>query len=84
MPLRAGEKLGPYEIVEPIGTGGMGEVYRAHDPRLGRDVALKASSDRFSERFEREARAGYGQRIGYEGPGTTRDSRQFGDILGKN
>ncbi|MBZ5578018.1 MAG: serine/threonine-protein kinase [Acidobacteriia bacterium] len=57
MSLRAGEKLGPYEIVEPIGKGGMGEVYRAHDARLGRDVAIKVSSERFSERFEREARA---------------------------
>src|SRR5262245_13315094 len=57
MPLSAGEKLGPYEIVELIGKGGMGEVYRAHDPRLNRDVAVKVSSERFSERFEREARA---------------------------
>ena len=39
MPLSAGDKLGPYEILAPIGAGGMGEVYRAHDPRLGRDVA---------------------------------------------
>jgi len=51
-----GEKLGPYEIVAPIGKGGMGEVYRARDPRLGRDVAIKVSSEKFSERFEREAR----------------------------
>src|SRR5262245_54553558 len=53
----AGEKLGPYEIVAPIGAGGMGEVYRARDTRLGRDVAVKISGARFSERFEREARA---------------------------
>src|SRR5512141_3191928 len=55
--LARGERLGPYEIVELIGSGGMGEVYRARDTRLGRDVAIKLSSARFSERFEREARA---------------------------
>ncbi|MBZ5637081.1 MAG: serine/threonine-protein kinase [Acidobacteriia bacterium] len=57
MPLSAGDKLGPYEILAPIGAGGMGEVYRAHDPRLRRDVAIKVSAERFSERFEKEARA---------------------------
>jgi len=57
MALAAGDKLGPYEIVAPIGAGGMGAVYRARDARLGRDVAIKISSERFSERFEREARA---------------------------
>src|SRR5688572_9703512 len=50
-------KLGPYEIVAAIGSGGMGDVYRARDSRLGRDVALKVSAERFSNRFEREARA---------------------------
>src|ERR1700736_3660610 len=57
MSLVAGEKLGPYEILAPIGKGGMGEVYRARDTRLNRDVAVKVSSERFTERFEREARA---------------------------
>ena len=57
MPLAAGDKLGPYEITAKIGEGGMGEVYRAHDPRLGRDVAIKLSKEQFSQRFNREARA---------------------------
>src|SRR5690349_23947890 len=57
MPLAAGEKLGPYEIVALIGAGGMGEVYRARDLRLNRDVAVKISTSPFSERFEREARS---------------------------
>jgi serine/threonine protein kinase len=57
MPLSAGDKLGPYEIVAPIGAGGMGEVYKARDTRLDRTVAIKTSKQEFSERFEREARA---------------------------
>lgn len=57
MPLSVGDKLGPYEILALIGKGGMGEVYRAHDPRLRRDVAIKISTERFSERFQREAHA---------------------------
>src|ERR1700676_3201323 len=57
MSLSAGDRLGPYEIVTPIGKGGMGEVYRALDPRVGREVAIKVSAEQFSERFEREARA---------------------------
>src|ERR1700674_17294 len=57
MPLSAGDKLGPYEILALIGKGGMGEVYRAHDPRLKRDVAIKVSAAQFSERFAREAQA---------------------------
>src|SRR5271169_3551200 len=57
MPLSVGDRLGPYEILAPIGAGGMGEVYRARDPRLKRDVAIKVSAAQFSERFEREATA---------------------------
>jgi len=63
MTLAAGTRLGPYEILSPLGAGGMGEVYRARDPRLGRDVAIKvlptslsADPDRL-RRFEQEARA---------------------------
>ncbi len=57
MSFSPGDKLGPYEILAAIGAGGMGEVYRARDSRLGRDVAIKTSAERFNERFEREARA---------------------------
>src|SRR5271170_6227645 len=53
----AGHKLGPYEILSLLGRGGMGEVWRARDSRLGRDVAIKISDQQFSDRFEREARA---------------------------
>jgi len=63
MPVSAGSKLGPYEVLAPLGAGGMGEVYRAKDARLGRDVALKVlptdvarDADRRS-RFEQESRA---------------------------
>jgi serine/threonine protein kinase len=58
-----GTRFGPYEILEPLGAGGMGEVYRARDPRLGRDVAVKrittegAPSAERLRRFETEARA---------------------------
>ncbi len=57
MSIASGSRLGPYEIVELAGSGGMGDVYRAHDVRLDRDVALKTIKGPFTERFEREARA---------------------------
>jgi len=63
MTLAAGTRLGPYEILSPLGAGGMGEVYRGHDVKLGRDVAIKVlpetmarDADRLA-RFEREARS---------------------------
>src|ERR1700674_2694543 len=57
MALAPKTRLGPYEIIVPLGAGGMGEVYRARDTRLDRDVAIKVSTERFSERFGREAHA---------------------------
>ncbi len=63
MAVTAGSRLGPCEIVSPLGAGGMGEVYRARDPRLGREVAIKVLPASFSadadrlRRFEQEARA---------------------------
>ncbi len=63
MTLSSGSRLGPYEIVSPIGAGGMGEVYRARDVRLHREVAVKVLPGSFADdpdrlrRFEQEARA---------------------------
>ena len=63
MSLSQGTRLGPFEILAPLGAGGMGEVYRARDTRLGREVAIKVLPDEFSAdadrrtRFEQEARA---------------------------
>src|ERR1019366_5410892 len=62
MPLTPGERLGPYEIQTPLGAGGMGEVYRARDTRLDREVAIKVLPESFARdadrlrRFEQEAR----------------------------
>ena len=62
MPLRAGEKLGPYKILAPLGAGGMGEVYRANDTKLDREVAIKVLPQLVAQdperlaRFEREAK----------------------------
>jgi serine/threonine protein kinase len=61
MPLTPGDKLGLYEIIAPLGAGGMGEVYRARDSKLNRDVAIKvlpaafANDAQYMARFEREA-----------------------------
>ena len=63
MGLNSGTKLGPYEIVSPLGAGGMGEVYRARDTRLDRTVAIKVlpeslkNDSELKARFDREARA---------------------------
>ena len=85
MSLTSGARLGPYEVAAKIGEGGMGEVYRAIDPRLGRDVALKTLPDGFATdperlaRFEREAQVlaslshpGIAQIFGIEEDGDTR------------
>ena len=63
MTLSAGTRLGPYEVLSPLGVGGMGEVYRGRDPRIGREVAIKVLPESFSRdaerlrRFEKEARS---------------------------
>ena len=56
MALAAGTRLGPYEILAPLGAGGMGEVYRAHDAKLNRDVAIKVLPEAVAEDAERLAR----------------------------
>jgi len=63
MSLSAGSRVGPYEVLGPLGSGGMGQVFRARDTRLARDVAIKVLPESFAEnadrirRFEQEARA---------------------------
>src|SRR5271154_5397336 len=57
MSLKPGARLGPHEIIARIGEGGMGQVWKARDTRLDRVVAIKTAHAKFSERFEREARA---------------------------
>src|SRR5512139_1355762 len=57
MTLTPGSKLGPYELLSPIGAGGMGEVWKARDTRLGRIVAIKTVKEKHSERFKLEARS---------------------------
>src|SRR5258706_5859754 len=56
MPLSAGSHLGPYEVIAPLGAGGMGEVYRARDTKLGREVAIKVVPAAFANDAERMAR----------------------------
>ena len=84
MTLATGTRLGPYEIVAPLGAGGMGEVYRARDTRLDRDVAIKVlppdvahDADRRA-RFEREARASPRFHIRVSWPSTTSAPRAIG------
>jgi serine/threonine protein kinase len=57
MTIAVGSKLGPYEILSPIGSGGMGEVWKARDTRLGRIVAIKKVKAQHSDRFKQEARS---------------------------
>ena len=81
MALSPGRRLGPYEILSPLGAGGMGEVYRARHSKLGRDIAIKVLPDEMAsdperlQRFEREARAPPPSTIPTPSPSTTSTSR---------
>ena len=72
MPIASGQRLGPYEVVGLLGAGGMGEVYRARDPRLGREVAVKVLPSQLASDPERLAR--FSARRGPWPPSTTRTS----------
>ena len=73
MPLNTGDKFGPYEIVSPLGAGGMGEVYRARDTRLGRDLGCELEPENWANRGELRNWLGIGalsrgwQRLGSHG-----------------
>jgi serine/threonine protein kinase len=96
MPLAPGTKLGPFEILGPLGAGGMGEVYRAKDTRLDRSVAIKILPAQFSmdpvrkQRFEREAKTISGLNLSSEILGdskflfdTTRSDPRFTELVRK-
>ena len=74
MPLSSGDKLGPYEVLSPLGAGGMGEVYKARDTRLDRTVAIKVLPEHIAQRddslarFEREAPSGRSPPLAETGP----------------
>jgi serine/threonine protein kinase len=75
---RSGSRLGPYEILSPLGAGGMGEVYRAKDPRLGRDVAVKVLPASFSNDPDRL------RRFEQEGPAAPSSGSRFRDSRPKD
>jgi serine/threonine protein kinase len=72
MPLSAGEKLGPYEILAPMGAGGMGEVYRAKDTKLKREVALKVLPDSFAGDRDSQLQLGHNQQCSFFSPNPLR------------
>ena len=75
MPLSVGHKLGPYEIVAPLGAGGIGEVYRALDMRLHREVAIKVSQERFSDSLRAGSPSGRSAKPSQHLPALRRGSR---------